>query len=647
MSWEVSTMPSKRSYFNPTLFRKHLSRFWPLWGGVSLVGAFLPLYMLLALVRGQVVEAADPNVFREGLYQAAAYFVPGFTCAYAILCVMAVWGYLYNPRAVELMHTLPVDRTCLFATNTLAVLAMTLTPFVVTGGLLCLIGLAWGFFDLVAVVNTVLAVLFCTALFVGLGTLCAMLTGHALALPAFYLLANFLAYLLELMATNLTHMFLIGVPIREDMGRLGFLSPVLEIYGSLSVYKERLAENEAAYHLRGLWVAALYALAGLAMLALSWHLYRRRHSESAGDVVAFRWLRPVFRYGVALLGGLALGLLLYRLMWEPLFQKGYYADRIPMGVCLFAGGLVGYYGAFMLLEKSLRVFGKKSLRGVGAVAAGAAALCLLASVDVFGLEKKIPAWEEIEGMSLVDRGVYSGPWSAGEDPDQAAALRALHQSIVRDRDYIRAYVPDFSEEEGKVFSHILYLNYWLKDGSTLSREYDLWLSRDRMEEEGTFENLLAAFYRDPAVRARDVTLPKGAELESVDVLCVYAENMYANTSERAGGDEAARRIYEALQEDAGAGHVPGKDPLRNLASWRPSEFYLRLNYRLFEKEIQGYRDQDMLVYLAPSMTNTLDALVELGYMTEGDVAQWKRDLEENAAWEDRALPDSGIWGTSE
>ena len=35
-------MRSKTSYFNPTLFKKNLSRFWPLWGGASLLGPWPP-----------------------------------------------------------------------------------------------------------------------------------------------------------------------------------------------------------------------------------------------------------------------------------------------------------------------------------------------------------------------------------------------------------------------------------------------------------------------------------------------------------------------------------------------------------------------------------------------------------------------------
>ena len=126
-------MPSKRSFFNRTLFRKNLSRFWPLWGGISLVGAMLPLYLMLALI--QQAEPIERQHFAEGMYQLAAGFVPAFTCCYAILCAMAVWGYLYNARAVGMMHTLPVDRTCLLVTNTLSGLAMVLIPYAVVGAM--------------------------------------------------------------------------------------------------------------------------------------------------------------------------------------------------------------------------------------------------------------------------------------------------------------------------------------------------------------------------------------------------------------------------------------------------------------------------------------------------------------------------------
>ena len=49
---------------------------------------------------------------------------------------------------------------------------------------------------------------------------------------------------------------------------------------------------------------------GVALLGLTYLLYRRRRSESAGDVVAAPWLRPVFRVVVTLLAALPGGMAL-------------------------------------------------------------------------------------------------------------------------------------------------------------------------------------------------------------------------------------------------------------------------------------------------------------------------------------------------
>ena len=62
MSWEVRTMQSKTSCFNGTLFRKNLTRFWPLWGLASFIGALFPLAVLLDMVhRGRTAFTAAQN----------------------------------------------------------------------------------------------------------------------------------------------------------------------------------------------------------------------------------------------------------------------------------------------------------------------------------------------------------------------------------------------------------------------------------------------------------------------------------------------------------------------------------------------------------------------------------------------------------
>ena len=51
MNWEERIMLSKTSYFNATLFRKNLTRFWPLWGMASFFGAIFPLAVLVQVLQ--------------------------------------------------------------------------------------------------------------------------------------------------------------------------------------------------------------------------------------------------------------------------------------------------------------------------------------------------------------------------------------------------------------------------------------------------------------------------------------------------------------------------------------------------------------------------------------------------------------------
>ena len=642
MSWEVSSMPSKRSFFNRTLFRKNLSRSWPLWVLLSIAGAMVPLYVLLELIQApRGIQTPSPTDFAGALYQAVTIFAPGFTAAYAILCAMLVWGYLYNSRSVSLFHSLPVDRTCLFVTNALSGMTMIAIPYAVTGFLGCLLAVCWGFFDLAAAVNTILAVILLAITFFGLATLCAMLTGHIFALPALYLLVNFLSPLLESLIFNMAQQFLVGVGSAAN--HFNALSPIVQIYTSFIASFERFTlDGDSTVVLHGLWVVALYALAGLAMLALAWFLYQKRHSERAGDVVAFRWMRPVFRYGVALLSGLTVGRLLYFFLWESLFQKGSYADILPLFVCVALGGLLGFYAASMLLEKSRRVF-RGSLLGAGIVCAGAAVLCLLVSVDVFGVERRVPEMDEIESVQLEDRSILSGPFSPEENPEQVEAIRAFHQALVKDRSYIRSYQPDWDHDAGKAFSHYIWLTYELADGTTLTRQYDLWLTEDRVKTAGTYDNLLAAFYQDPEVRRCDVTIPESTDISSIDIFSDYMEDGVYSISTNERDPKDAKTLYAALQRDADEGNIPAKDVLVNYSS-QESALWFQLEYRVPLSPWDGswtYRYKD--VYIHPQMKNTVDALIELGYLTEENMERWTEDFAEGRGFGPRMETESVYW----
>ena len=219
MSWEVRTMQSKTSYFNATLFRKNLTRFWPLWGLASFVGALFPLAVLLDMAhRGwNVLSAPDFT----GMYYDAVSAVPVINLVYAALCAMAVWSYLYNARSVGLMHTLPIRREGLFLTNFLSGLSMTLIPYAVTGVLCVVVSLCGGAFDAKGLAVTVLAVLGESFFYFSSATFVAFITGNAFTMPPLYALLHFLAVLLVIigMLVDVTPAILIIVPILVPAAR--------------------------------------------------------------------------------------------------------------------------------------------------------------------------------------------------------------------------------------------------------------------------------------------------------------------------------------------------------------------------------------------------------------------------------------------
>ena len=325
MNWEVSTMLLKRSYFNAVLYRKNLARFWPLWGGVSLVGCVLPLYMLLMLLSysgaGFHIENSDVS---NAIYVVLTVMVPAGLLVYAALCGVLCWGYLTNSRSVGLYHTLPVSRTCLFLTTVASGLTMMLVPFVIVGGLSVLVLLGWGIFPLEALIWGALSVIGMSLLFFSLITFSAMVSGNSFSVLAFYFLGNFLAPTLDWLLTSFARGFLFGVS-SDYTGKVEFFSPVFFLYRHLGVERQ----NDV-WVLQGTWVIGVYVLVALAILAVSLLLYRRRKSESAGDVVAQGWLKPIFRYGVALLFGLTLGQVLYQFVYALPFGTSQYKRMVPM-----------------------------------------------------------------------------------------------------------------------------------------------------------------------------------------------------------------------------------------------------------------------------------------------------------------------------
>ena len=634
-------MRSKTSCFNGTLFRKNLSRYWPLWGLASFGGAMFPLAMLLELLHNGF-QFWSPLETRQAYYTVLSYGVPVISIVYAILCAMAVWNYLYNARNVGMMHTLPIRREGLFVTNVLSGLTMMAIPYAVTGVLLVLVTMLFGGFEPVGVLVTVLGVMGESLFFFGLATFCAFIVGNVFMLPALYGLMNFIAVLTDFMVNLLAQGFCFGLNSSYS-GTVEWLSPVVYLVQKISpnsTYEtqwvtDRLGGQRyetnvlTSVTLENGWLIAAYAAAGAALLGLAWLLYRRRRSESAGDVVAVGWMKPVFRYGCAVYAAILGGRLLYALLWES-FQSGRYFTVLPMILCMIAGGAIGYYAASMLLAKTPRVF-KTTWKGMLAVALGCAALCGAMKCDLFGVVRRVPAPDSVKLVNVYAAGsnYYLTP---GKDDALIEKVRTLHQTIIDDKDYIMSTAEGRSvymeTEEGSYtigapaseivstsvssFANTsVRFTYTLNSGLKVERRYNLYLTQNRMDQEDTYDHLLDQLINSQEMRQKRIRWrDEGFQLDGA---WIDTWRDYSDLSSR-----EADLLLDAVAKDAENGDWGVYNWF--LADNDADNYDLRIQFEYKLSESQFNRIHDTIrINVKEGMTETIRALKDLKLITDADL----------------------------
>ena len=641
-------MQSKTSFFNRTLFRKNLSRYWPLWGFASFVGFLAPAALLVRVIQSGETSVAPLRV-REIYYYLVADAVPIVSIAYAILCAMAVWSYLYHPRSVSMMHSLPIRREGLFLTNLLSGLAMMAIPYLVAGGLGTLLFACCGGFDAWGTLATILAVIGQSVTFFGLATFCAFLTGNIFALPALYFLLNFLAPLGDWLCNLFARGFLFGFTA-DYSGTVDFLCPMVYLTQRLYVNSEYETVRDSALEyqnrltsvtLENAWLIAAYAAAGLVFLTLAYLLYRRRESERAGDVVAVRVFRPVFRFGVAALSALLGGRLLYALLWES-FQAGDTFTPVPLAVCLMVAGLIGYYAASMLLAKSLRVF-RGSAVGALCLVAACAAFCAGMRYDLFGIERRIPDQNEIAQLEIyLARNTY---YLTPEDqPELLSGAQDLQRTLIAQKDLIRSNYETYrhggsssdiltaagtmqgaetyrhggSSSDPDASTNIRYV-YTLKNGATVERFYTVSFARSDLQTSGSYANVMDSFVNSPALR--QARLRWGDPEFHVESGSFDSQSTgdYFNL-----GTQECETLLSAIARDAENGNWGRYDWFEDDGTAYAMDLSFDFYRDLIDEHGTHYRGYDSIyITVRPEMTETKQALLDLNLATEQDFVTWQ------------------------
>lgn len=592
MRWEVPTMRSATSFFDKTTARSDLRRHWPIafiYTCVWLVGLpvnlwsssmWMPEEMTPALRAAQIIIGSYPTL-------AGALFV--FGCVLA----MALMGYLMSPRAVGLLHALPVRRGTLLATHTLVGWLMLNVP-----ALLAVLvsipvqayygGVAWGALGAWLLVHCGLSLFF-----LALGLLCAMVTGWLLAIPAIYAVVNFAVIAAAGLVRTLCSLFCYGYAGDDDFAPFVYwLTPVVNLvkrFGTCCVERSDAAPYpwQVQFPADVVHAVGIYTAAGAALLALTYLLYRRRKSESAADPAAFPWMRPVFRYGTGLLGGLALGLGLYQLVlgWRMESETGRWVGLLVSTVLM---GALCYYAAEMLVRKSLRVL-RRSLPGAGLVCVLLALVCAGARFDVSGYAARVPDVSAVTQVQL--RGSLGLSGVNCTEPETIETVIALHREIITLR-------PDEDDPENSAY---ITLRYTLTDGSTLTRAYQL-------NPAGELEDALETVFNTGEVREKSLITSR-------------------HTGSWRGGYLGLDRTGDAMQLTAAqAGEIYGA-LLRDIAQGHNHYDFSRLDDRhvlVVQLDLEGSDDYSLYIGELPEdCTETMQALVDVGAAESMDALRAK------------------------
>ena len=513
------------SFYNGTLGKQLTLRFWPLIALYSVIWAIvLPISGLNYMRSGSIGGWATDI---EYLFRALA---TPMTIVFGVLAAMAVCSHLYTTRSCNFTAALPPKRTALFATHYLTGLLWLVVPVAVMTLMASFLAIGC---SLSGFASGLALVCMQTLFFYSFAVLCGMLTGHLLALPVFYGIFNGLVGGLWYLLTLLFREFYFGYPgsLVAVPAWVEWFTPAWQLfsYGS----------PDAGYGM-----SAVYAGVGIVFALAAWLLYVKRPMERAGDVVIWAGLRPVFRYGVALCSGLALGSLTRLVLG---------LDELGLAVSVMLWGVAGCFVGQMFLSKSVRVL--RYWKGAGAIACACAALFLVMKLDLTGYETQVPEADEVVSVTISGLDSYPVDTASNfhdiqtQDPQAISLIAQLHQALVDQRNTFNGYYDNSTRFD---------VTYTLADGTRLTRSYTVYVNEVDLDRAGTVTQLAHQLVNDSKLMLLSYEFH---ELEANGYRptggTFYLTSDTGNTS--TGHDlstSEAQSLYQAIVQDIQEGNLP-------------------------------------------------------------------------------------------
>ena len=452
------------SLFKKGIIISDLKRFW--WVSALYALALFLATPMIHFMRLFTTSVDDMEFIKLNIQDELRY-LEGSSAIFLILAPVIIgtllFMYMQKSKAASLYHSLPLSRAVLYINSCISAVILLVIPILFNAGVMFLLN---GFTDLSDIYSASmifrwvgLQLLF-GVLFLSMTIFTGIFTGNSVAQIAFVYILNFLPYyLVEFVGGNLQSL-LYGFRSYSNDSFMDKLPMSM-----LFLTKRNLSAS----------VIVLFITLTIALFAGGLWAFKKRKPEMSGEVIAFRWVRPIFIFGVttcvALLGG-------------AYFSSVF--NTMPMEFTifgLFLGSLLAYIIVQMITNKTFKVL--NTYKGYLGFALVMVILLLGVKVDIFGYQNKVPAPESVAEVYFGNNIYY---WENRNNPEynnddnqnvfttqeNIEGITTFHKAILQQR-------PKDNKYNGN------YLIYKLKNGSEIRRYYDY----DKTE----FEEQLSPVYK--------------------------------------------------------------------------------------------------------------------------------------------------------
>jgi ABC-2 type transport system permease protein len=470
-------------YFSKAIFLATLRRYWVGSALLTIMLAFNALAYYQSTLR--LLQSSLHGMYdTERQYRAALQVITDpsaliLVVIAAVVSAILVFSYLNDKRAVVMMHALPVRREAYFTSTFLGGLTLLWAPVLAYAATLIAMQASAG-----ALIWPIVPVWLCMAflfslLAYSLVIFAGQLTGNAFAqfLIAGIIIA--LPLLVELFIMAHFELFLYGFDSPAGTPVNMAANPIVLMVLLISDMGNWFSVSDPGGHFSitgGITGAQVFhialVLAFIAVLiAASLLLYRKRHLEMAGEFIAVRAMRPVFRYSSAF----------FAAFFFEFLGAGFFRNS-PSAMILFAlfGGALGWLAADMFIRKTVMVF--RYMKGAAVFSGCFLLVFFLIYSDIFGYGSYQPPKNQIESVYFHTEPMphtQSPAWDIEPMPyfftDEAGidAALALHKYIITERPAFENHdaMTDYGYFNTAASFHSYYLNIKLTNGRTVTRAY--------------------------------------------------------------------------------------------------------------------------------------------------------------------------------